>query len=29
MTIHKELLIKSRRENILNYYDFNPKVWNL
>lgn len=25
-SIHKDLLIKSRRENILNHYDFNPKV---
>jgi hypothetical protein len=24
--IHKESFIKSRRENILNYYDIAPKV---
>lgn len=26
-SIHKDLLIKSRRDNILNHYDFNPKVY--
>lgn len=25
-TIHKEFLIKSRKDNILNHYDFSPKV---